>query len=73
MLLQGHGWDISLFLLPPELGGHPRAAHPWGRDLGITDKFGLERTFKGHLVQPPCKERGTPAEIPRGRNAPWNL
>jgi len=25
---------------------------------GIIEWFGLEGTFKGHLVQPPCNERG---------------
>jgi len=24
----------------------------------ITELFGLERTFRGHLAQPPCSEQG---------------
>lgn len=62
---------IFLFSCCPQSWAGTPGLHIPGEE--ITDKFGLEGTFKGHLVQPPCKERGTPAEIPRGRNAPWNL
>ncbi|KAK4823100.1 hypothetical protein QYF61_025838 [Mycteria americana] len=42
----------------PKSPGSEEVSHKLPRRLGIIEWFGLEGTFKGHLVQPRCNEQG---------------
>ena len=64
---------INMFLAVMQVTGSMLRCGCLPADNGITEHFGLEGIFRGHLAQPPCSEQGHLQldQVAQGPTWPW--